>query len=240
MLWQIRSSSFFVHFQSIWLRPDGRLLRALPLRFFPDCQKTAAQRRRFGHTLSYIFSAYVVEIVDPGHARSGHHVTSSDLTSQKVWMLVKATPTEWLPWNFQRLISVPVSMKDISRNFYIGDLRSGQFCDLSIVSQWEKNERRLLDENHSKHYETSCYRCRIDTLSRNIVTGDPLSCRQGHIWSWKVTSSFSAITFDRDRLERWKHHRCVQADNMDRLICNMTFSNQVITLTWGQIFQMTF
>ena len=25
----------------------------------------------------------------------------------------------------------------------IGDLRSGQFCDLSIISQWEKNERRL-------------------------------------------------------------------------------------------------
>ena len=35
----------------------------------------------FWHTLSYIFSAYVVKILDPGHARSGHQVTSSDLTS---------------------------------------------------------------------------------------------------------------------------------------------------------------
>ena len=31
--------------------------------------------------LSYIFSAHVVKISDPGHARSGHQVTSSDLTS---------------------------------------------------------------------------------------------------------------------------------------------------------------
>ena len=64
---------------------------------------------------------------------------------------------------------------------------------------------------------------RIDTLSPNIVTGDPSSCRQGHFRSWKVTSSFSGINFDRDQLERWKYHRCVQADDTDRLICNMTF-----------------
>ena len=38
-------------------------------------------RRRFWHTLSYIFSAHVVKISDPGHAKSGHQVTSSDLTS---------------------------------------------------------------------------------------------------------------------------------------------------------------
>ena len=58
--------------------------------------------------------------------------------------------------------------------------------------------------------------------------------------SSKVTSSFSGITFDRDQLKRWKHHRCVQADDMNRLICNMTFSDQVMTLTSGQIFNMTF
>ena len=57
---------------------------------------------------------------------------------------------------------------------------------------------------------------------------------------WKVTSSFSGIPFNRDQLERWKHHRCVQADDTDRYVCNMTFSDQVITLTWGQIFNMTF
>ena len=43
---------------------------------------------------------------------------------------------------------------------------------------------------------------RIDTLSRNIVTGDRSSSRQGHFRSCKVTSSFSGITFDRYQLER--------------------------------------
>ena len=41
-------------------------------------------------------------------------------------------------------------------------------------------------------------------------------------------------------LERWKHVRCVQLDDTDRLICNMTLFGQVMTLTWGQIFKMTF
>ena len=51
---------------------------------------------------------------------------------------------------------------------------------------------------------------------------------------------FSGITFDRDQLEQWKHHRCVQADNMDQLICNMTLLGQVMTLPWGYIFNITF
>ena len=31
-------------------------------------------------------------------------------------------------------------MKCISQNFDIGDLRSGQFCDLSILSQWDVSD----------------------------------------------------------------------------------------------------
>ena len=155
-------------------------------------------------------------------------------------MFVKATPTEQLPWNFQRLLQTTVSIKCISQNFDIGDLRSGQFCDLSIISQWEKNERRLFWKktirNTLKHRVTG----RLDTLSRNIATSDPSACRQGHFRSWKVTSSFSAITFDRHQLKQWKHLRCVPNDHTGRLICNMPFSEKVMTLTSGQIFKMTF
>ena len=110
----------------------------------------------------------------------------------------------------------------------------------SPLCQWEKNERRLFwtkaIQNTLKHRISG----RIDTLSRNIMTDDPSSCHQSHFRSRKVTSSFSEMTFDRDQLEWWKHHRCVQVDNADRLICNMTFSGEVMTLTWGQIFNMTF
>ena len=42
--------------------------------------------------------------------------------------------TGWIsPWKFPRLIQIAVSMKFISRNFDIGDLRPDQFCELSII-----------------------------------------------------------------------------------------------------------
>ena len=80
--------------------------------------------------------------------------------------------------------------------------------------------------NTLKHLFTG----RLYTLSRNIAANDPSPCRQGHFRSWKVTSSFLTITFDRDQLEQWNHHRCVQDGHTDRLICNMTFRDQVMTL----------
>ena len=123
-------------------RPNGGCWE--PLCFFSRLpENSGPQRHRFWHTLSYIFSAYVVNLSDPGHTRSGHQVASSDLTSWRVWMLVKATPTEWFPWNYQWLIQVTVSIKCISPSFDIGDQRSGQFCDLSPKCQWEKIEKRL-------------------------------------------------------------------------------------------------
>ena len=36
------------------------------------------------------------------------------------------------------------------------------------------------------------------------------------------------------------HLSCVQDDHTGRLICNITFSEQVMTFTAGQIFKMTF
>ena len=39
-------------------------------------------------------------------------------------------------------LSVPT--KRISRIFDIGDLRSGHFCDLPIISQWAKNQLRYI------------------------------------------------------------------------------------------------
>ena len=90
-----------------------------PLSFFGIIEKTLTLRAAFlayllafmsSHFGNYIFSAHV-KMSDPGHLRSGHLVTSSDLTSKKVWILVIATPTDRSTWNFQRLISVMVSIK---------------------------------------------------------------------------------------------------------------------------------
>ena len=66
--------------------------------------------------------------------QTGHQVKLRDRTSSKVWMFVIATPSERLPWNFQRLIEVAVCFKCIPHNFDIGHLRSSQFCGLYILN----------------------------------------------------------------------------------------------------------
>ena len=103
-----------------------------PLRFFQTVKNSGTQRRRFRHTLLCICSAHVVKKFGPRSRkfRSPGHVKWPHLI--KVGMFVKATPTERLPWNFQRLLQVTVSIKCISQNFDVGDLRSGQFCDLYL------------------------------------------------------------------------------------------------------------
>ena len=101
--------------------------------FFADTSKTMAR-----HNCSYL-SAQVVKFSDPGRSRSGLQVTPSYLTSN-VWMVVIANPTDRSPWSFQRLIWVTVCIKCISRKFEIDEVRFGQFCALSIISQWEKIE----------------------------------------------------------------------------------------------------
>ena len=123
------------------------------------------------HRLCENFRPRPLKVRSPGHVKWPHF--------RKVCMLVIATPTDWSHRNFQRLIPVVVSIKRISRNFYIGNLRSEQFCDLSIISQWEKNERHFFNKtirNTLKHQITG----RLDTLSRNIATSGPSSFRQGH------------------------------------------------------------
>ena len=46
--------------------------------------------------------------------------------------------------NFQDYVRAQVSTTCISRIFDIGDLRSGQFRDLPIISQWEKIQILLI------------------------------------------------------------------------------------------------
>ena len=104
------------------------------------------------------------------------------------------------------LISVKVSIKCIYRNFNIGDPRSSQFCVLSIISQWEKSERHF----ERKTFETQHrFTGILDTLSQNIATSGVSSCRQGHFRSWRVTSTFSAISFDRDQVVPKTPYTCL-------------------------------
>ena len=63
----------------------------------------------------------------------------------------------------------------MTQNFDISDLRLGQFCDLSIISQWKRIEKRRfwmkIIINALKHRDTG----RTDTLNKKNATSDPLS-----------------------------------------------------------------
>ena len=127
-------------------RPEPALTFALlggvwtpPLRFFADSKKTAARSATgFSPTLSPIFLATFVKVSILGRARSGHQVRSSDHTLQKLYNRAPATVFEGKLWNFRNMIRSSVPTKCVSRIFDIGDLRSGHFRDLPIISQWAK------------------------------------------------------------------------------------------------------
>ena len=70
-----------------------------------------------------------------------------------------------------------------------------------------------------------------ETLNRKITTSDSFFYPRGDLWSWKVTSSFSATTVYMDILAGWKHLQCVKVDDTNRLLCNMTLSQIIVKST---------
>ena len=72
------------------------------------------------------------------------------------------------------------------------------------------------------------------------VTCDLWNVSLGHPRSPEVTSGFSAITFYWIEIETPFDVYRVCLVNADRMICNMTYLGQVMTLTWGQILNLTF
>ena len=67
-----------------------------------------------------------LKVRSPGHVKWPH---------LRISLNARHSYTDWpiVCRNIERLITI--SIQFISRNFNIGDLRSGQFCDLSITSQ---------------------------------------------------------------------------------------------------------
>ena len=120
------------------LRPAGGCLNT-PLRFFADSKKTATRSAAgFSPTLSPICLASFVKVSILGHARSGHQVRSCNHTLQTLYNRAPATVFEEKLWNFRNMIKSSVPTKRISWIFDIGDLRSGHFRELPIISQWAK------------------------------------------------------------------------------------------------------
>ena len=109
----------------------------LPCGFSQISQKRWHGAPPFWNILSYIVSAHVVNISDQSHSRSGHQITSSDLTSVKTATPALAALSDRSLSNFQELIKATACTKFVSRRFDVGDQSSGQFHALSHY-QWER------------------------------------------------------------------------------------------------------
>ena len=69
---------------------------------------------------------------------SGQVTRSGQVTlPQNIYDCAMTTVFEVSIWNFLDLIKVPVPTKRTSRNFDFGDLRTGQFWDMTIIRQCE-------------------------------------------------------------------------------------------------------
>ena len=148
-----------------------------PWGFSRQLKNGGVQRRRFLHSCSDNSSATFLKILGPGHQRSGHQVRSSNPTSEKNDNRVTATVVERKIWNFHDLVYYQVPTTCISRIFYIGDLRSGQFRDLPIISQWGKN-------SNASNTDQICSNCSKPRSIRLLLMTSVQLCicdpRKGH------------------------------------------------------------
>ena len=221
------SSELTYHQQVNPHRAGGRL-DPPPIRYFVNNEKTAAssQKRRFWHTFLCILSAPFLKISAESHRRSDHQVRSSDPTSKNICDFTVTTVLKGSTWNLQGVIRVSVPTKRMSRNFYFGDLRSGQFCDLHIIGNGRKS-RTLLCASGPVIFIMNWVMLGYYWWSRcKFWSVTFIEVLWGHMTSSEVTNRFWLITHDWKELETWAWSHCVCIVATHRLICSMTYLGQ--------------
>ena len=138
------------------------------------------------------------------------------------------------------MIRSSVPTKRISRIFDIGDLRSGHFCDLPIISQWAKNQLCFSPIDlyfigaiyllWRKRFWVESYRIgQLWTIRvKNCITYPS----KGHLRSPEVTNRHLPMTFDQKEIETWDWCQYVRLGQANRLICNTTHFGHHLTLAW--------
>ena len=158
----------------------------------------------------------------------------------EVWSRVTSTVVERGSWNFQKTYLSYVPTKRISRIFYFGDLRSGHFSDLPIISQWGKIQLPLkaiqITQNVQKHGIIGLYWW----FNRKMSSTTSSRCSRGHLRSPEVASGFSAITFDWIEISTRGSGHSICLIKTDRMMYTMAIVGSGHDLTWGQIFKLTF
>ena len=181
-----------------------------------------------------MYCAYCVKILCPGHVRSGHQATLCDTTSGKVRSPAKRTVLIQLTSNFLVFIRTQRPTICLSR------FRSGQFCDFAIISQWGNMRMTRTTTNRPVSIQLSY--CMVGLIHFSWTKcrfnpGTPSKVIWGHPGSITV---FLPISFYVIVIETCGSRQCVCVGQTNRLICNMTRLGKNLTLTWGQIMNLTF
>ena len=137
------------------------------------------------------------------------------------------------------------STKCISRFLYICDLRSDRYGDLSQYVNW-KTDQMLPVSRVGTHKITPI-------ISESSFPRQPLMFRvrllvrgPSERWSEVIPdhAGSQAVLFTMTRyklkIERRNWHHCVHLVETHRLMCSMTYLGHHVTVTLGQIFNLTF
>ena len=116
--------------------------------------------------------------------------------------------------------------KRISRIFDIGDLRSGHFCDLPIMSMGKKSTPLYLLSRKPICVESHRIG-QLWTIRVKICIAYP---SKGHSRSPEVTNRHLPITFDQKEIETWDWCQYVCFAQVNLMICNMTHFGHHVTL----------
>ena len=110
------------------------------------------------------------KILGPCHTRSGDQARSSNSTSGKLSNHVTATVMER---NDLVYCQLPITLT--SQIFYVGDLWSGQVCDLLIISPWKKLKYLKCLSDLFKSFRVMPIWLLLMTLMQVCIC-DPLKC----------------------------------------------------------------
>ena len=116
------------------------------------------------------------------------------------------------------------------RNCYPGDLQSGQFRDLPIISLW--GNMKMLPVSHKPIKTTQIFRDHGHTpICADRGATDDRGSRGGHLRSNDVTIRFSPISRDRMEIETRKWCQTTWLVEPLQRMCILTYLGHDLTLT---------
>ena len=91
---------------------------------------------------------------------------------------------------------------------------SGHFCDLRIISQWQKHRQPLNLSVWSRYFRIMPNQPILDDPGAALHQGPAERSSEGHMMSSINKGSFLPISFDVIEIDTWDRHQCVCFDRV--------------------------